>query len=133
AAVVLVELEGRPRKAVAEALGVPEGTLSSRLAKARKLLADRLRRRGFALPVGLVAAVAVPPGLAAAAVRVASLDAVPPCVAALAAGVTRMMFATKLTAATLGMAVAVLGMVVVLAGSAGGRPVQAPPPASAAP
>src|SRR2546425_1130420 len=40
-AVVLCELEGRPRKQVARQLGVPEGTLSSRLATARRLLAGR--------------------------------------------------------------------------------------------
>src|SRR5438067_2348 len=44
AAVVLCELGGASRTDAAERLGVPEGTLSSRLAKARKLLADRLRK-----------------------------------------------------------------------------------------
>src|SRR5437868_5333849 len=41
-AVVLCELEGRPRKDAARELGIPEGTLSSRLAAARKALAARL-------------------------------------------------------------------------------------------
>src|SRR5262245_58279555 len=36
-ALVLCELEGRSRREVAQSLGVPEGTLSSRLAAARKL------------------------------------------------------------------------------------------------
>src|SRR5262249_38508246 len=40
--VVLCELEGRPPKEVARQLGIPEGTLSSRLAAARKTLAKRL-------------------------------------------------------------------------------------------
>src|SRR5262249_32825171 len=75
--------EGRPRRAVAEALGVPEGTLSSRLAKARRVLADRLRRRGFALPASLLTAATVPPALAAAAVRLAGPGLVPSSVAAL--------------------------------------------------
>src|SRR5580704_11322125 len=44
-AVVMCELEGLSRKVVSERLNVPEGTLSSRLAKARKLLAERLLRR----------------------------------------------------------------------------------------
>ncbi len=44
--VVLCELEGMPRRAAAEQIGIPEGTLSSRLAHARKVLAERLARRG---------------------------------------------------------------------------------------
>ncbi|MBN9522266.1 sigma-70 family RNA polymerase sigma factor, partial [bacterium] len=48
AAVVLCELDGVSRRDAAGRLGVPEGTISSRLAKGRKLLADRLRKRGVA-------------------------------------------------------------------------------------
>jgi RNA polymerase sigma factor (sigma-70 family) len=47
--VVLCELEGRSRRDVARQLGIPEGTLSSRLAAARKRLAVRLARRGLGL------------------------------------------------------------------------------------
>jgi RNA polymerase sigma factor (sigma-70 family) len=50
--VVLCELEGRSRKEVAGQLGIPEGTLSSRLAYARKRLANRLGHRGVALSAG---------------------------------------------------------------------------------
>jgi RNA polymerase sigma factor (sigma-70 family) len=46
-ALVLCELQGRSRKDAANELGIPEGTLSSRLAKAKKLLADRLLARGL--------------------------------------------------------------------------------------
>src|SRR5262249_8042504 len=53
---ILCELEGRSRKEVARHLGLPEGTLSSRLATARKLLARRLTRRGVTSCGGLVAA-----------------------------------------------------------------------------
>src|SRR5262249_35574111 len=48
--VVLCELEGRSRKEVARQLNIPEGTLSSRLAAARKMLARRLSRHLPALP-----------------------------------------------------------------------------------
>jgi RNA polymerase sigma factor (sigma-70 family) len=53
--VVLCELEGRGRKEVARQLGLPEGTLSSRLAAARRMLAQRLARRGVAVAVALAA------------------------------------------------------------------------------
>ena len=62
-AVVLCELNGVGRKAAAKELGVAEGTLSSRLAKARKLLADRLTSRGF----GAVSAGALTAALASSA------------------------------------------------------------------
>ncbi len=54
---VLCELEGRTRKEVARQLKLPEGTLSSRLATARKLLAKRLSRRGIAVPSVVLASI----------------------------------------------------------------------------
>jgi RNA polymerase sigma factor (sigma-70 family) len=69
--VVLCELEGVPRRQAAGLLGIPEGTLSSRLATARKMLARRLRLRG-ALPAALAP---LPAPLARAAVQVASAAA----------------------------------------------------------
>jgi len=48
-AIILCDLRGASREEAAAALGVPEGTLSSRLASGRKKLAARLTKRGIAL------------------------------------------------------------------------------------
>jgi RNA polymerase sigma factor (sigma-70 family) len=111
--VVLCELEGRTRRDVARQLGIPTGTLSGRLTTARRLLAGRLARLGFALPVGALAA-ALSPGAASArvpaplvgsTVKAATLVAagqavpaglIPARVAALTEGVIRAMLWTKL-------------------------------------
>ncbi|QJW93291.1 sigma factor-like helix-turn-helix DNA-binding protein [Frigoriglobus tundricola] len=65
-AVLLCEIEGVSRADAAVRLGIHPGTLSSRLAAARKLLAGRLRRRGVGAVTGLGTAV-VPEALARAA------------------------------------------------------------------
>ncbi|HEY3788692.1 MAG TPA: sigma-70 family RNA polymerase sigma factor, partial [Urbifossiella sp.] len=54
-AVVLCDLEGLGRKEAAGRLRIPEGTLSSRLAHARKVLSGRLSRRGLSASAGLIA------------------------------------------------------------------------------
>jgi RNA polymerase sigma factor (sigma-70 family) len=56
-AIVLCDLEGRTRKDVARQLKIPEGTLSTRLATARRMLAKRLTRHGLAFVGGSLAAV----------------------------------------------------------------------------
>jgi RNA polymerase sigma factor (sigma-70 family) len=106
--VILCELKGRPRKAVAAELGIPEGTLSSRLATARHLLAERLRRRGVVVPgAGLAvwfsreASAGVPTGLTAATVRGIGAACGPalslsPRVQALTEGVLKAMLLAKL-------------------------------------
>jgi RNA polymerase sigma factor (sigma-70 family) len=110
AAVVLCDLQGRPRREAARQLGLPDGTLSRRLAAGRRLLAERLAHRGVALSGGALAVllsqdaasaqVAAP--LTAATVRAAALvaagrlAAVATPVALLTKGVLRAMFFAKL-------------------------------------
>jgi RNA polymerase sigma factor (sigma-70 family) len=55
AAVVLCDLEGKTRKEAARQLGVPEGTLAARVARARTLLAKRLARHGLGASAGAAA------------------------------------------------------------------------------
>jgi RNA polymerase sigma factor (sigma-70 family) len=56
AVIVLCDLEGKTRKEAARQLHCPEGTVASRLATARKLLARRLARHGLALTAGTLTA-----------------------------------------------------------------------------
>jgi RNA polymerase sigma factor (sigma-70 family) len=122
--VVLCELEGRGRKEVARLLGLAEGTLSWRLARARQLLARRLARHGGVLSAGAVAAVFAQ-GAASAALSRPLLQAtaeagrrlaagqtlvgtVPAKVAALTEGMMRAMLLTKLKVATWAVGVALL-------------------------
>jgi RNA polymerase sigma factor (sigma-70 family) len=83
AVLVLCELEGRTRKEVARQLGVPEGTVAGRLARARALLAKRLTARGVTLSAGALAAAlghnaalpGVPDAVVSGAIRAASFVA----------------------------------------------------------
>jgi RNA polymerase sigma factor (sigma-70 family) len=65
AAFVVCCLEGRSRRDAAQTLGWNEGTLASRLAKAREVLQKRLLARGVSLPVAL-GAIAVSPATSSA-------------------------------------------------------------------
>src|SRR5262245_47579560 len=101
-AIVLCDLEDRPRAEVAERLGIPEGTLSSRLTIGRRRLAERLRRRGVS-PGEMPAVAAVPTALLDATLRASKVTAghlaagtVPAAVASLAIEVTRIMLMKKL-------------------------------------
>jgi RNA polymerase sigma factor (sigma-70 family) len=111
-AVVLCDLEGLPRAQAAERMQIPEGTLSSRLAFARKVLAGRLARRGITSSAGAIALAlaaearsAVPRELLASTVRAASAFAaggalsrelVSPTVSFLTDGVIKAMFAHRI-------------------------------------
>ncbi len=117
---VLCELEGRSRKEVAGQLRLPEGTLSSRLATARKLLALRLARRGLALSAAALAAAlseeaaraGVPAPLVTSAVKgaVSAAVVVPARVAALAKGVEKAMLLSRLKAGALVLLAATLAV-----------------------
>lgn len=136
AAVVLCELQGASRKDAAARLGVPEGTVSSRLAAGRKALAARLKNRGLApsaaaltAALGASATASVPAPLLARALAALAPDTLPAAVAALSSGVLRTMLFQKLKLAGLLVALA-LG---VAAGVALAVPPGAPKPNANAP
>jgi RNA polymerase sigma factor (sigma-70 family) len=64
--IVLCDLEGRTKKEAANQLHVPEGTIASRLARGRAMLAKRLARRGITLTAGSLAAAMLESGASAA-------------------------------------------------------------------
>jgi RNA polymerase sigma factor (sigma-70 family) len=78
AVVILCDLEGKTRKEVAHQLGWAEGTVASRLARARSQLAKRLNRRGFSTALvaaalsGNATSATVPAELIASTVRAAN-------------------------------------------------------------
>jgi RNA polymerase sigma factor (sigma-70 family) len=59
-ALIACELEGKSRREAAGQLGIPEGTLSTYLARGRKRLHERLLRRGVTLGVGPIAGLSPP-------------------------------------------------------------------------
>ena len=80
---ILFYLENRKQADIARQLGIKEGTVWSRLAHARRLLQERLSRRGVALPAALgllavsaeAATAAVPGSLVSSVVQAATLSA----------------------------------------------------------
>jgi RND family efflux transporter MFP subunit len=104
---VLCDLEGASHERAARHLGWPIGTVKSRLTRAREILRDRLRRRGFAPDLGLAAMlrprafdVLISPALVESTARAAvtfsaSRAVVPGSVASLAQEVLRAMSITR--------------------------------------
>ena len=82
AVLILCDLEGQTRKGVAQRLGLPEGTVAGRLARARTMLARRLARHGLQLSSGALtagisqelASASLPNGLMAWTIKAASLS-----------------------------------------------------------
>jgi RNA polymerase sigma factor (sigma-70 family) len=124
--IVLCDLEGQTRKAVAQQLGCPEGTVAGRLARARTILARRLTQRGVGLSGGLLAAVlarngasaGVPNSVVSSTIQAANLLAadgvISAQVAELTKGVMKTMLMTRLkNGAAVLLVIALLGIGVI--------------------
>jgi hypothetical protein len=70
---LLCELEGRSLKEAAQLLGIPVGTIASRLARARSMLADQLRATGVVSTGGVIGVVSGSSEVAPLFVRVVQL------------------------------------------------------------
>jgi RNA polymerase sigma factor (sigma-70 family) len=127
--ILICDLGGKTIKEAARQLGWPQGTLASRLARGRKLLAKRLVNRGVVFSAGPLAAVVlqdvasagVPTSLLSSTVKAVTViaagqatiaGAVPARVAALTEGVMKSMLLTKLRihATTLGAVLVILSL-----------------------
>lgn len=115
--IVLCDLEGTIRKEAARQLGLPEGTVGSRLARGRAMLAKRLARHGLVVTGGTLAmllapnvtSASVPTSVVTSTTRAATLvaagqavtmGAISPTVAALTEGVLKTMLLNKLKIAS---------------------------------
>jgi RNA polymerase sigma factor (sigma-70 family) len=137
--IVLCDLEGMTRKEAARQLAIPEGSVASRLARARSMLAKRLTRRGL-LSGGSVAVVlsaasasgAAPPALVVSTIKAVTLvtarrapaaGVIPARVAALTNGVIRAMSITKVRG-VLALALVACTLAVGVTALASGPPVE---------
>jgi RNA polymerase sigma factor (sigma-70 family) len=124
---VLSALEGRSRREVAQQLRLPEGTVASRLARGRAMLAKRLARRGIEVSATALAGaiaqqtasgsvpavlltntVKVAAGLAAGEATAAGVTSTQ--VSSLTEGVLKTMARAKRTAAALGLLIAAFAL-----------------------
>ncbi|HYV36173.1 MAG TPA: RNA polymerase sigma factor [Gemmataceae bacterium] len=126
--VVLCELEGKTRKEAAKQMGVPEGTVASRLARGRTMLAHRLARQGIAVTAASLTATltqnaiaAAPSTLVSSTIKAASLlaagqvatGAISAKAVFLTEGVIKAMLLSKLKIATAALlTAAIVGAVV---------------------
>lgn len=128
-AMVQCELNGLSRTQAANRLGIPEGTLSSRLAMGRKALASKLARRGLApaaiLTVAPVARAGIPSELLTQTCGLATGGPIAPSILLLAKGSNMTLF--KLS----GFAAAAAGLFAVV--SIGNGQAHGPTPAHIAP
>jgi RNA polymerase sigma factor (sigma-70 family) len=104
---VLCELEGKTGKEAARELGLPQGTVASRLARGRAMLAKRLGRHGLAVSGGVFGTVlsgrSAPAAVLSSTIKAvtsvaagqAAAGLVPAQVAALAEGVRKAMLLTR--------------------------------------
>ncbi len=140
AVIVLCDLEGKTRREAARHVRVPEGTVASRLATARAMLARRLSRHGLPVSGAALAAVlpqraaAVPPAVASGTIQAATHFAAGQVTAAgvislkavaLAEGVLKTMLLTRLkliTAAAALIALAGAGVAVLAQQGAAEKP-----------
>lgn len=132
--VLLCDVDGLSRRTAAKRLGIPESTLSNRLARARAMLGGRLLRRGVALGVGLsltsVAVASVPAKLVPLTVLRITTATVPPDLLALASEGVPAMLPLKTAGVFLAGLIALgLGFVA----PAAGEPVKSKPPAAKEP
>jgi RNA polymerase sigma-70 factor (ECF subfamily) len=133
--VVLCYLEGQTCEAAAHQLGIPAGTVKSRLAHARERLRERLERRGLAPSAALFAQdggrAPMPRALADATARAAAGGAVSPQVSSLVERVLVMIFWSRIKIAV-ALLLAVGGVALGTAGFARqeppGRPARRVPP-----
>lgn len=130
--VLFSELLGLTRSETARQLGCPEGTVAGRLHRAKQLLADRLRARGVAFSLPILASwfasgsarATVPVRLLASTVRLVTISAlgatgasvIPSSVSCLSQGVISTM-STSLTKLTAGICMVVLSVGTLYLGS----------------